>query len=391
MNLQGYQEASDWLVRQRIGALNPQERRAFDSWLRQSPQHVRAYLEVSAIWEDVALLEAQANEGPDELIAIACSDDNIQPLGHRPTRDSLALDCLSKPSGRFNHLRNVWKWVKSTMSVEGPSSKRVALALTVLVVAGLSTTWVLWQHEIYSTGSDEQRSVVLEDGSTVELNSHSRIQVRVSQDKREVELLGGEALFSVVHDRRRPFVVRVGTADVRAVGTQFDVYRRLDEAVVTVVQGRVAVLTGDREAKGYSAIRALSGLLFKSYRTEASSTPALARNPILVGAGQQLKVARLMLTQADVKTSPPTPVDVAAATAWTRHALVFDSTTLMKVAQEFNRYSTRRIVIQDADVGNFRISGVFSSADPNVLIRFLRSQPEIRVEEVGQEIFVKRR
>ena len=49
MNLQIYEEASEWIVKHRDGGLDAREKRAFDDWLRASPQHVRAYLEMSSV------------------------------------------------------------------------------------------------------------------------------------------------------------------------------------------------------------------------------------------------------------------------------------------------------------------------------------------------------
>ena len=87
----------------------------------------------------------------------------------------------------------------------------------------------------------EQRSIQFEDGSTVDLNSRSKIRVKYSKQERDVELIEGQALFHVAHDTSRPFIVAVGATRVRAVGTQFDVYKKSNGTVVTVVEGRVAV------------------------------------------------------------------------------------------------------------------------------------------------------
>jgi transmembrane sensor len=96
--------------------------------------------------------------------------------------------------------------------------------------------------EQFQTKVGEQRSVVLADGSRVTLNTASKIEVRLQADHRVVQLLQGEALFEVAHDAQRPFDVHAGHVVVRAVGTQFDIDRRATRTVVTVVEGRVAML-----------------------------------------------------------------------------------------------------------------------------------------------------
>ena len=91
--------------------------------------------------------------------------------------------------------------------------------------------------------------MTLEDGSRIELNARSRLRVTYSKSLRTVELYDGQALFQVAKDASRPFLVKSGEATVRAVGTQFDVYRKDDHTTVTVLEGRVAVYAPElREA-----------------------------------------------------------------------------------------------------------------------------------------------
>ena len=112
--------------------------------------------------------------------------------------------------------------------------------MLVLVIAGA----IWWQAEhfpIYATEIGERRSITLADGSTVDLNARSRVRIEFSKKERRVDLLDGQALFQVTKDKNRPFIVSSGDATVRAVGTQFDVYRRTNSTTVTVLEGRVAV------------------------------------------------------------------------------------------------------------------------------------------------------
>jgi transmembrane sensor len=96
---------------------------------------------------------------------------------------------------------------------------------------------------VYTTGMGEQRFLKLADSSTVELNAKSRVRVHFTRDERAVDILAGEALFNVTKDSARPFVVGVGGMRVSVVGTQFDVYKKAHATVVTVVEGRVSVVT----------------------------------------------------------------------------------------------------------------------------------------------------
>jgi transmembrane sensor len=215
----------------------------------------------------------------------------------------------------------------------------------------------------YSTGIGEQRTVILADGSTVTLNAITKVRVRITQQVREVDLLQGQALFHDVEDKTRPFIVRSDGTTIRAIGTQFDVYKRAERTVVTVVEGEVAV--------------AEAGLA-----DPQNAPPGLTR--VLLTAGEQV-----IATPRQIKKSED--ADLSAATAWVERRLVFDNTPLEEVANQFNLYSTRRLVIVDPALRAVGISGAYSSADPNSLIGFLRAQPNLIVTETSREFRVSLR
>ena len=88
----------------------------------------------------------------------------------------------------------------------------------------------------------EQRTITLEDGTRVSLNTATRIRVDYDQAARRVWLVKGEALFEVAKRPQWPFIVTVGNREVVAVGTSFVVRRDGEgDMVVTLVEGKVAV------------------------------------------------------------------------------------------------------------------------------------------------------
>jgi transmembrane sensor len=104
----------------------------------------------------------------------------------------------------------------------------------------------------------------------------------------------------------------------------------------------------------------------------------------MVAAGEQVTVT----ADAAQKTAN---ANIASATAWREREIVFDSATLSDVAEEFNRYNQRQLVIKDPALYGFHISGIFSSTDPDSLIRFLRQRPGVIVTEMNGEIRIERR
>jgi transmembrane sensor len=393
MNVQIYEEASDWVVKHRDVGIAAHEKQAFDRWLRESPQHVRAYLEMASIWEDLPALDRSWNADAEELIARARADANVVPLSSGLALADPRASAFSQPTSASTAM--------SGQAVARPARKPLvrkqhklrflgALAASVLVLV-VSASWFYLQRGVYSTNVGEQRWLTLTDGSIIEINARSRIKVEYTRDERRVDLLEGQALFHVAKNKQRPFVVDTGDTRVRAVGTSFDVNRAKNGTVVTVIEGRVAVGTSQQPARARSSDsqseRAASGsnLARRVGRDRLSGAGGLAAmGEILIAAGEQLVVTPAAVPQ-------PRAADIATATAWSRKSLVFDASPLTSVAEEFNRYSVRPLVIEDVALADFRVSGVFSSVDPTLLIRFLHAQPELVVEETETDIRVRNR
>jgi transmembrane sensor len=366
LNTQIYEEASAWFVECRGCDLDEADRRQFDQWLRKSPEHLAAYLEVAAIWNEGPALDptreweaenliAESRKNPENLVflpATSAAQDLEESVARMPASATVA------PRSRLYRRR-----------LFAP-----AAFVTAFVIAG-AWAWFAFSASVYNTGIGEQRSIELADGSTVSMNSRSKIRVRYSKTKRAVDLIQGQALFHVAKDRGRPFVVNAHDTHVRAVGTQFDVYEKHEGTTVTVLEGRVAVLQPAAEANV-----APSNAGTASPRN-IDAAPAAT---ILVSAGEQLTVT----PQFARKSEHP---NVAAATAWTQRQINFEAATLSEVAEEFNRYNERQLVIEGPDLLSFHISGVFSSTDPESLIRFLREQPGVAVTEEGSEVRVSKK
>jgi transmembrane sensor len=335
-------EASEWFIDFRAGDVDGEARVRFIEWLRRSPEHIQAYLEVSGVWSELPSSDPEGRFDLAAMIAQARSEPDVTPLSPVNPRRS-----PPPAAAQARGWRNLWR--------------RPVLAAAAIALLASTTALFLWidsdTARSYSTGIGEQSTIQLLDGSTVELNARSRVKVRLTDHRRDVALIEGQALFRVAKDKQRPFVVRAGDAEVRAVGTEFDVYKKRDETVVTVVEGRVETFS---EADGANAAA------------------------ILLSAGEQLTVLPHTVTK-------PMRADTVAATAWLQKRLIFEETPLKEVAEEFNRYNRRPLAIDGAELQTLKISGVYSSTDPASLINFLRSQNSIIVLETENQVRVVRR
>lgn len=358
------EEASDWFVEFRVGDADIVARDRFDRWLRQSPLHVRAYLEIGTTYAALPPRGADIALDVDELIQRARGSQHADVVPLRP------------PS--------------SARRARHPAGYRPLLAasLAALTVAAGVLAWSAWRNRgIYSTAIGEERSITLADGSTVDLNARSRIRVRFTAHSRTVDLIDGQALFNDVHIPGDPFVVRSRGVVIRAIGTQFDVNREVTGTVVTVLDGSVAVRPGG-EAGSSDDGKLAGAARYAPPPRKGVSAPATGSGrlvaPILVGTGEQLTVG-------GGYPLSPRPADIDAAVAWRRHQLIFDSSKLVDVIEEFNRYNRRQLVIESPALEDYEISGVYSSTDPTSFLLFLRAQPGFIVTESAAETRIARR
>lgn len=179
------------------------------------------------------------------------------------------------------------------------------------------------------TAVGEIRHMPLGDGSVAVVNSRTRLRVRFTEDRRDVELAEGEAWFQVAKNRARPFTVAAGPVRVQAVGTAFDVRRHGGVSEVVVTEGRVKIWSVDSDA-----------------------------SPIFVSAGHRALVSDRV--GVELAAVPPAAADQQLA--WRQGLIVLDNMTLAAAAAEFNRYHEVRLEVAPNLAGR-RVVGWFRTDD----------------------------
>ena len=312
--------------------------------MRESPVHVREYLRAEAVFATLETIDPTRRIDVEALLDAAA--DTVVEF------PSVEAGVRGKASASPRRRRGLWQWA-------------AAATVILTVVAGVWYS-TLPQAGIYTTGLGEQRRLVLGDGSVIDMNTQSKLTVRLSEKLRSIDLIEGEALFTVARDTERPFVVASEHATVRALGTQFNVHKRDGEVLVTVLEGRVAV---ER----------------KRAANQSGAVGSLAAGPVELGAGDAAEVlpAAPIRTQAKVNTEQ--------TVAWTERRLIFENEPLFAVVAEFNRYNPRQLVIEDDALGEERISAVFDADKPDALVRFLEQNAGIVVHESQTQLILRTR
>lgn len=250
--------------------------------------------------------------------------------------------------------------IPSSRSTRPPYLRPVLAMAVILCLACGGYALQYFLHSTVNTVVGEQRTLNLEDGTRVELNTDSHLVVKYDRSSRTVILNSGEAYFQVAHEQR-PFIVIAGDRKVLALGTAFTV-RRDDSAdtalTVTLIEGRVAVAP------------------VETGRT-AEATPAPEVK--ILNPGERLLVR---------KHSRPT-VDSPAmdkVTGWMRGQLIFDHTPLRDAVAELNRYSATKIAVASAEAAAIPVGGVFRIGDSRSFARAVAETYNLRLTEHGSEV-----
>lgn len=350
------ERAAEWFIAHRGAALNSTERSEFVAWLKASPEHIREYLAVAGASRDV-------------MAAAQDFDIGLESLLDQARRESLVV--ISPPE-LLRH-RTERSMVRPVAAV--PRRALFAGVAAAIIAIACTALWLVRDGEwlglprTYRTAHAEQGTWRLPDGSVLQLNSDSRVIVRFSSDERRIEVERGQAHFNVMHEPVRRFRVSAGDADVLALGTEFDVYRRNGATVVTVVEGKVAVR---RQGFANGVTDNGSAARAPASRGKGSALPAPSQLELI--AGQRAEIS------AEATGPVLASADLRESTAWLQSQIVFEQRELGAVATEFNRYSRIPIEIEDPEVGNLRISGVFNAYDTESFVAFLRRLDGVAVQ-----------
>lgn len=258
----------------------------------------------------------------------------------------------------------------AALNVENPASRAtpwrqsvLSAAAAILLVAIVAVA--LWRNvpadapelEVFTanleTETGERETASLPEGSRIELNTASRVSVRLDAQTRRVELQDGEAYFDVASEPARAFTVDAGLAEVIVLGTRFAIDRRDERVTLTVIEGSVRV----RGAGGSAVLTA-----GRSAEVDADGRIDLAD-----------------LSQRDLDR----------ATAWRRGRIYFEDVPLSQVAEEFNRYNRAKLFVHE-DVADIHIGGNFRTDNVEGFVALLSDGLGLTVERGNNVLYVTR-
>ena len=345
-------ESCAWIAQIETRELTPEDLKAFREWIQRTPRHASEIRRLAMLSSDLNVLTEMAG-----------------PLEHAARQ--------SQPTAKKRWRRG---WLR-------PAGVLVALAAAAVLAGGAFLRVTAPSAPVgpvmVATAIGDYEDSVLADGTGLQLNSDSQVEIDFTAEERTVRLLKGEAFFEVAHDPARPFVVYVRDKYVWAVGTAFGVRLLEDDFEVTVTHGRVALAeTAAPPALGDNAPAAIE--------VEAVADTRLATaQPIILRAGQSVVLSSF--------EDPPPIVDMTERElmrklSWQENLLEFFETPLAEVISEVSRHTTMQIEIADSELKSLEFGGIFRTGDTDALLDALAASYEIEIEYVSDNaVRLKRR
>ncbi len=309
-------DARAWFIKIHYGEHGVASQKLFKNWLSAHKDHQKCYEEINRFMQETESFTSD-------------------PLCEERYKHLLLNDNYCRVSS-FAKIIGFLKWDQKSWFPPG----RFLLGSIVVSLFLLLTISFIFQNFIgdnrYQTAIGEQKTVTLADGSIVKLNTNTEITVDFSDLRRSVTLGQGQAYFIVAKNPERPFIVNFNGGRVTAIGTEFEVYNKGPEVVVSLVEGSIKVQPNKAKVIALQA--------------EPNQIVMMENDDLTTGT---------QISFSSEYISPVTEIDNKLINAWQKEQLIFSKASLKYVITEINRYSPRKIILAQPDMGNKIISGVF--------------------------------
>ncbi len=328
-------EAAAWVARFDAGEVSAKDQVAFQEWLNRSALHRGAIAEYGNLWSEFDALRLLVNAGEAGRQPGAGDSHPAVPRKAKPWLAACAAAAVvATVAGAV--LFHPKPQQSAKVQRHPPAPARLS----------------------YETPIGGQRKIMLADGSSVLLNTNSRLDVNFSGKHRDVHLMRGEAYFEVVHDKTRPFTVYAKNYAVRDLGTAFDVHlSRTGIVEVGVTRGRVEVTPADD-----------------------AHIPDAGKSLGVIAAGHNI-----VLGQKAEPVKAVSSADMGRKLAWRRGQLVYTGQPLKEVLADISRYSDIKIELTDPALESLPVGGSFRTGQIEAIFAALENNFGIRAEWIDSQ------
>jgi transmembrane sensor len=307
--------AAQWVVRSQAEAFAEADILALTEWLEADPLNAQAFEDALLIWDDAGTLEARP---------MAADVVNLSAFRDRKT--------ARKP---------LWQSPAAMTGIAAALTAAILLPMFALKNAPVN---------VYETHRGQSQTIALADGSTLQLNTDTRVSVQLSAHARTLVLDRGELALKVTHDVNRPLTLTAGDARITDIGTEFNVRRDGNAVAVAVREGEVAL------------------------SDTGASTTTLQRGDTAIHQGGT--------AGATVSHGDPDQ-----AFAWqTAHAIYRDQ-PLSIVVKDLNRYFDKPIIVDD-QAGKLRLSAILTLDSEPLVVRRLQFYLPVQAKTTDSGIYL---
>jgi transmembrane sensor len=312
------------LVRFFAEEISPEERKLVLDWKEALPENEEQFKELQDVWLAIDKTSAQM---------------------------AINLDV------EWEHLKKQLTKTSITKTRKFTPAFFVRIAAAILLAIGLFYYGLeILSQKTVRTNNTETCEVLLPDGSRVTLNAGSKLtyQRRFSRERRIVSLQG-EAFFEVAKNPKLPFIIQLGEAEIKVLGTSFNVkaYKNQDKIEVVVAEGLVSLYEKNREEK-----------------------------KVLAGKGEQAVYNK---EQKIVKKQLNEDFNYIS---WKTRYIVFDKESLKNIVETLCNVYHKEFVLQNSALNNCTVTTKFENKDLNTVLNVLRSTLDIQIEETDKQVVI---
>ena len=364
-NMRERRADTQFLVRVLRNEITTEEKEFFDKWLADSDENKEEFSTISLLWDkfvDVPkefLPNAELQwERIERGIETVKSEKSGSQEKYEITGKTVPAINTKKPhTGYFGHHHS-----RISVVIRVAAMFLIAVGLYYISLQGnfqVEKPTINPKENITNTiyelvsQKGEKKTFLLADGSTVYLNSESKLKYpkNFSGGYRDVEI-SGEAYFSVKSDKEMPFRVRSGNTTILVTGTEFNVKNRGSNISVVVTKGTI-IAYSNKTTRSYN----LSGGQMISYDERQGF-------------------------------SSPKSVEVEKYLGWRNNKFFFERTSLNEVMAEIERFYNVKVVFASDSLKKKTITGTFNGNSLENIFSIICLTLDVKIDYNGKSVLV---
>jgi len=260
-------------------------------------------------------------------------------------------------ASRFVNKEIAWESVKTQLPKGNEKSfyksygTLLKIAASITLILGLGLVAFFPKNDptpaIEQVTQNTIERIELPDASVATLSRDTKITYKneFKGKSREVTL-EGEAFFKVTPDTNKPFIIHTAQADIKVVGTSFNVISHNGELEVSVVEGRVVILSNSKEKY-----------------LEAGQTALIEKSTESIEVKNAIDINRI---------------------GYATHRFLFKNTPLAEVFQTIEKSYPYSINVSDRAIENCMFTGTFEDASVEDILSMAAESLNLVVTKDGQ-------